>query len=135
MTTKFLEFTDRETGLPISLRECLIQRFDSKGDVGTNVIYMYRHIEVKESYEEVKRIVEGTTGELPKNSSSMGIRLRRLRTNKGWTQRELAEKLSGKTSGNCKISTWENGFSKPDLNTLEKLAKVFGVTVDEILMG
>ncbi len=46
------------------------------------------------------------------------------------TQEELAEKLNGKKS---LISNYENGYSTPDIYMLCRLAKIFEVTLDELV--
>ncbi len=58
--------------------------------------------------------------------------LSELRKEKGMTQLELANLLhySDKT-----ISRWENGISFPDENTLEKISKIFNVTIGELTYG
>ena len=50
----------------------------------------------------------------------------------GMTQRQLAEIL-GVT--NKAVSKWETGQGLPDVGSLPELARVLGVTVDEILDG
>ena len=55
---------------------------------------------------------------------------KKYRTQLGLTQGELAEKLCGKKS---LISNYENGYSTPDIYTLCKLAKIFDVTLDELV--
>lgn len=55
-----------------------------------------------------------------------------LRTAKGITQEELAERLHVTRQA---ISSWENGKNQPDIQTLEELAKVFDVTVEEVIYG
>lgn len=54
----------------------------------------------------------------------------RLRTQAGFTQAELGEKLnySDKT-----ISKWERGEAIPDAYVLTQMAEIFGVTVDHLL--
>ena len=46
------------------------------------------------------------------------------------TQTELGEKLNVTAQA---VSKWENGLSDPDLGTLQRLSKIFGVSVDELL--
>ena len=58
------------------------------------------------------------------------MRLKDLREEAGMTQKELAEKI-GNVQRN--ISNWESGNTQPDLETVVKLAEVFGVTTDELL--
>ena len=48
----------------------------------------------------------------------------------GMTQGELAAVLHGKKS---LVSNYENGYSTPDIFTLCKLAKIFDVTLDELV--
>ncbi len=59
-----------------------------------------------------------------------GANVARLRTEAGWTQLELSEKLnySDKT-----ISKWERGESIPDVSTIQAVAALFGVTMDDLL--
>jgi len=64
------------------------------------------------------------------NAKSFGATIAALRRKKGYTQAELAEHLS---LSNKTVSKWENGQGYPDITTLPTLAKLFGVTVDELL--
>ena len=45
------------------------------------------------------------------------------------TQRELADKLGVKHNA---ISAWENGVNSIDIDTLFKICKIFGVTVNDM---
>ena len=56
--------------------------------------------------------------------------LRRLRTERGFTQSGLAEKL-GVSKQN--ISDWENGKSETSFEILTKIAKLFDVTVGQLI--
>lgn len=53
-----------------------------------------------------------------------------LRTAKGVTQEEVAQRLS---VSNKTISKWENGTSVPDLTMLAELSGYYGVTTDSLL--
>ena len=55
-----------------------------------------------------------------------------LRTKKGLTQQELADKLN---CTNKAVSRWETGSGSPDINFLAPLADILGVTVNELLAG
>lgn len=55
-----------------------------------------------------------------------------LRKDKGLTQSALAELLN---ISNRTVSKWETGEGLPDISFLPDLAKVLGVTTDEILEG
>lgn len=57
-------------------------------------------------------------------------RLRELREQKGWSIRDLSQILG------CEVSTparWEHGKLMPRLRTLEQLAEIFNVTVEELV--
>ena len=58
--------------------------------------------------------------------------IKRLRTEKGWSQETLAEKayVSRQT-----ISNWETEKNYPDLQSLLILSELFGVSLDELIKG
>ena len=56
--------------------------------------------------------------------------LRRLRRERGLTQKELAEQLGLSTSA---IGGYESGHRTPDIKTLVKIANLFDTTTDELL--
>ena len=58
--------------------------------------------------------------------------IKRLRTEKGWSQETLAEKayVSRQT-----ISNWENEKNYPDVHSLLILSDLFGVSLDELIKG
>ena len=60
---------------------------------------------------------------------TVGENIARLRKAKGWTQAELGERLG---VSNQAISKWEKGMTMPDIMLLPELAKIFGVTIDEL---
>lgn len=53
-----------------------------------------------------------------------------LRKNAGFTQIEIAEKLNYSDKA---VSKWERGESLPDVETIKKLADLYGVSVDALL--
>lgn len=55
-----------------------------------------------------------------------------LRTQSGWTQLELAEKLHYSDKA---VSKWERGESIPEIATLVAIAELFEVTLDELVRG
>ena len=57
-------------------------------------------------------------------------RLKDLRSEKGFTQKEVAEQL--KVSTTC-YSGYEQGYREPDLKTLIKICKFFEVSSDYLL--
>lgn len=66
------------------------------------------------------------------NKEKMGEYLIALRTEKGLTQQEEAELFSITPQA---VSKWELGLSAPDIETLEKLSRFYGVSINEILNG
>ncbi len=59
----------------------------------------------------------------------LGKKIRQLRFKAGLTQEQLAEKLG---IGPQSVSKWENAVAMPDITTLPLLAKIFGVSIDEL---
>ena len=66
------------------------------------------------------------------NQYVTGSVIKELREKNHMTQAELAEKLcvSDKT-----ISKWETGKGYPDISLLEPIAKIFGVSITELISG
>lgn len=60
----------------------------------------------------------------------IGEVIKKIRSNKGYSQKEIAEKL-GMSQGN--YVKWEKGSIDPPLSKLQTLADILDVTVDEIL--
>ena len=54
----------------------------------------------------------------------------KLRKGKGWSQEELADKLGLSRQA---ISKWEVGTSKPDIDNIVKISKLFEVSIDELV--
>lgn len=55
--------------------------------------------------------------------------LRRLRLEKGFTQEQLAEQLGVSAQS---VSRWECGTTLPDVTLLPAIARVYGVTIDDL---
>ena len=58
------------------------------------------------------------------------MRIRDLRTCAGMTQRELADKLG---ISSVAVAKWESGENRPTADNLERLADIFGCSIDHIL--
>ena len=71
---------------------------------------------------------EGRKTEMKKQS--MGRMIAEKRKELGMTQLELAEKMGVTDKA---VSKWERDLSCPDVNSLPKLAEIFGMSVDELL--
>ncbi|MBE5750862.1 MAG: helix-turn-helix transcriptional regulator [Clostridia bacterium] len=57
-------------------------------------------------------------------------RIKELRLESGLTQKRLAEILNTTNSAVC---DWERGRTQPDLQTLTKIAVLFGVSTDYLV--
>ncbi len=61
---------------------------------------------------------------------TLGQKIAQLRKEKNMTQLELAQKLNITDKA---VSKWERDLSCPDINTFPKLAKIFEVSIEELL--
>ena len=61
---------------------------------------------------------------------SLGMMISSLRKEKGMTQVELAQQMGVTDKA---VSKWERDLSYPDINSIPKLAEVFGICVDELM--
>ena len=75
-----------------------------------------------------KNSSERRNGEMKKES--MGMMIAAKRRELGMTQLELAEKMGVTDKA---VSKWERELSYPDVNSLPKLAEIFGMSVDELM--
>lgn len=60
----------------------------------------------------------------------MKIKLNAARVNAGLTQEDVAKRL-GKSKNT--VVNWEKGKSAPDIETGKALAKLYGVSVDDLI--
>lgn len=61
--------------------------------------------------------------------NSIASQIKRLRNARGWTQPQLADKLSVSKQT---ISNWETGIKVPRMGSLQKIANLFNVKIGEI---
>ena len=66
------------------------------------------------------------------NQEQIGLFLRKLRKEKGMTQEQLAGTLNVNSRT---VSRWENARTMPDFDVLIELAKLYDVSVEELLNG
>lgn len=62
--------------------------------------------------------------------TALGRRIRAARLAREWTQAQLGERLFGHEEANTtapRISRWERGMHKPDLDAIERLAEVLNL--------
>lgn len=69
-------------------------------------------------------------GREPMKKETLGTMIASLRKEHGMTQLELAENMGVTDKA---VSKWERDLSCPDVNTIPKLAEVFGISVDELM--
>ena len=60
----------------------------------------------------------------------IGEKIKSLRISKGLTQEELSEQLYVTPQA---ISKWERGLGYPDISQIVPIAKIFGVSTDDLL--
>ncbi|MDO4419899.1 MAG: helix-turn-helix transcriptional regulator [Ruminococcus sp.] len=63
-------------------------------------------------------------------SKQLGNKLSFLRSRNGFTQNQIAEQINVDRST---YSNYERAVTEPDVKTIKKLAKIFGVDVNELL--
>ena len=63
---------------------------------------------------------------------NFGEKIQKLRNQKKWTQEDLAEKLYVSRTA---VSKWESGKGYPNIDSLKEIAKIFNITIDELLSG
>lgn len=78
------------------------------------------------------RITPEAKAAMAEQRQTLAKRLRSLRTEKGWTQQELARRSE---VGQSAISTLESGRCRPQLATLLKLAEALDVSKEDLWPG
>jgi len=76
------------------------------------------------------RLVMGTVG----NAEAIGVRVKALRDEHGWSQERLARETGGAVTTST-VGRVERGLHKPHLDTLDALAEALGVTASSLLGG
>jgi transcriptional regulator with XRE-family HTH domain len=66
------------------------------------------------------------------SAESLGSRIARLRREKGWNQKELADRVGAKPT---QISKYERGIYLPRPDVLPKLGEALGVSLDYLMTG
>ena len=61
---------------------------------------------------------------------SIASRIKQLRTQKNYTQKDLASLLSVKPTT---VSGWELGRNEPSIDMIDKLSSIFSVTTDYLI--
>ena len=68
--------------------------------------------------------------EVEMKKNTMGMMIASKRKELGMTQLDLAEKMGVTDKA---VSKWERDLSCPDVNSIPKLAEIFGMSVDELM--
>ena len=63
-------------------------------------------------------------------SMTLGQKIKKLRTDKGITQKDLADKLHVTFQT---VSKWEKDENEPDVSTIKELSKIFECSIDNLL--
>lgn len=66
------------------------------------------------------------------DTKKIGKFLFKLRTNKGWSQEDIAKKLSISRES---ISKWERGVTLPSFDNAKRLSEIYNVDIKEIMYG
>jgi transcriptional regulator with XRE-family HTH domain len=66
------------------------------------------------------------------DSKSIGVIIAKLRKKNGMTQSSLAKQLAVTDKA---VSRWENGQGFPDITIFPRLAELFGVSIDYLMLG
>ena len=75
-------------------------------------------------------LINGNT--YTQDMTSIGERIKYLRTNKGLTQTELGDKFGVTKTA---VSNQEKNFREPNIETIDKLSKIFNVSVEYLING
>lgn len=103
------------------------------------VLLLWRHLRRKDAQRAVEPIaqaertepaVPGTEETTTPVSRSLGEALRENRLHCGLTQEDVAEALNVSRQA---VSKWENGTSDPTTGNLLALARLYGVSAEELL--
>ena len=62
----------------------------------------------------------------------VSAKIRELRDQHGWSQEHVAEKLGVSRQA---VTKWETGVGMPDIENIAALARLYGVSTDEIILG
>ena len=68
-------------------------------------------------------------------TTPLGARLRQLRERAGLNQQAMAQRIGYPAAGSGRVSDWELGYHVPTLDNLARYARVFDMTVAQLLEG
>jgi transcriptional regulator with XRE-family HTH domain len=70
--------------------------------------------------------------EIPVENLTFAVRIKKLRVNKGYSQKDIAEIIG---VNYINYGRYERGLSRPSADTLTKLADAFGISIGYLLEG
>jgi transcriptional regulator with XRE-family HTH domain len=86
----------------------------------------------EEVSEEKPEIAESARERAREVVRDLGARIARLRSEKGWTQPDLARRLEVSRE---RLSKWERGKHEPPLDMVMALCDALEVSIDELVTG
>ncbi len=100
--------------------------------VSERTVLRWENGQTQPSIFQVACLIRLANGQAKKRKLDIGERLRKLRLKRGYTQNEV-DTRTGNTCGNQHYARLERGLYMPRLPTLERVAEVLGVSIEELL--
>ena len=124
-----------ELGKLLNVQDAAISKYES-GDIpltGEKIIQLAEYFGVTTDY--LLGLEGRDSMEIKEKSNEIvhrtGQNIKNLRERKGLTQQELAVRVD---VAQATVANWESGRREPDINILIRIAKLFNVTLDELVM-
>ena len=124
-----------ELGKLLNVQDAAISKYES-GDIpltGEKIIQLAEYFGVTTDY--LLGLEGRDSMEIKEKSNEIaqrtGRNIKKLREQNGLTQQELAVRVD---VAQVTVANWESGRRKPDINILIRIAKLFNVTLDELVM-
>ncbi len=83
------------------------------------------------AHDSMRHRQQGRTGGAAMAHGSAKKTIRQLRQARGWTQEQVARRV-GVAQGT--VSQWEHGNRRPYRRNLQRLAELFGISVEDIAL-
>lgn len=122
-----------ELGKLLNVQDAAISKYES-GDIpltGEKIIQLAEYFGVSTDYLLGLEDIMETNEKSNEIVHRTGQNIKNLRERKGLTQQELAVRVDVAQST---VANWESGRREPDINILIRIAKLFNVTLDELVM-
>lgn len=122
-----------ELGKLLNVQDAAISKYES-GDIpltGEKIIQLAEYFGVSTDYLLGLEDIMETNEKSNEIVHRTGQNIKNLRERKGLTQQELAVRVD---VAQATVANWESGRREPDINILIRIAKLFNVTLDELVM-